>query len=201
MKILYQKNQKLKKKNQGGKNFGLVISSKDSIAQIFGLTSVTSGEMVTNSKGNLGLVLNLGKYLTGIITFRSNAFKVGNIVYRLYKTLSLSINPSNLSNVFNPLGYQLNKKNSLNNISQKNILKYLGNMRRFVEIKAPGIIVRQPVTESLITGTIGIDGLLPLGKGQRELIIGDRQTGKTSLAIDAVLSQSKFPLLFLKFLI
>jgi F0F1-type ATP synthase alpha subunit len=151
--------------------------------------------MVIDGFGHIGLVLNLEYHLTGIVMFTEDRLVAGDLIIRLFNTLSTTVNPFMLGNVFNPLGKFLNSINKLSNISFKNIINELGQMIRNVELKAPGIIVREPVYEPLFTGFIGVDGLLPLGQGQRELIIGDRQTGKTAIAIDAILNQSNLDIL------
>ena len=189
------------KSKKAGKHFGFVVSSKDSIANVFGLKAVCASEMVINSKGDIGLVLNLEKHLTGIITFRANAFKVGDIIIRMFKTLSIQITPFMLSSVYNSLGFSLNNLNNLNEVSFFYLAKFMQEVNRHIEVKAPGIIAREPVRESFITGTVGVDALLPLGKGQRELIIGDRQTGKTAIAVDSILSNAKTSLIALRALV
>ena len=181
-----------------GHHYGVVVASKDNIAQIYGLQLATSGEMVISNKGFTGLVLNLGTHLTGIIAFIDNSFELGHWVLRLFNTLSTKINPFILGNVFDSLGFLQNKDNRLGAIFLEKYITEYGIMIRDVEIKAPGIIVRQPVYESMFTGFMGIDGLLPLGQGQRELIIGDRQTGKTAVAIDIALNQANIDQVFLK---
>lgn len=172
------------------KSNGIVISSYDNIAQIKGLTLATSGEMIISFKGHIALILNLGTYLTGVITFQDNVYSSQDYVKRMFSILSTKINPYFLGNVFNPLGELLNKPNLLFSFDIVSLISELGIMFRTVEVKAPNIIMRQPIYESLFTGYLGVDGLLPLGQGQRELIIGDRQTGKTSLALDTALNQA-----------
>lgn len=180
-----------KKKFEGKDHFGLVITSRDGIAKVYGLNLVTSGEMITDCFGNLGLVLNLEYNLTGIVMFTENCLVAGDVIIRLFSTLSTLVNPFVLGNVFNPLGHFLNLPCLLNfKLPLTHIIEELGAILRRVELKAPGIIVRQPVYETVYTGILGVDGLLPLGQGQRELIIGDRQTGKTAVAIDIILNQS-----------
>ena len=177
---------------------GIVISSMDNIAQIEGLRSATSGELViNNNNGEIGLILNLSKNKTGVVSFKNNTFEYGNIITRLFTTLSTKINPYTLGSVFDSLGNILNRNFILSNVPFNNIINNFGIMKRNIEIKAPGIVERQPVYESLSTGFLGIDGLLPLGKGQRELIIGDRQTGKTAIAVDIFLNQSNTDLILL----
>jgi F-type H+-transporting ATPase subunit alpha len=127
--------------------------------------------------------------------FTDNILRAGDKLVRLFTTLNISCDPTMLGNVFDSLGLLLSKEYYLNNINLNSISKEFGTITREVELKAPGIIARQPVYEPLVTGCTGIDGLLPLGQGQRELIIGDRQTGKTAIAIDIILNQSNVDLI------
>ena len=168
---------------------GIVFSMKDSIASVLGLSKVTSGEMVRDINNNIGLVLNLEQSWTGVVMFDDNIVMSGDRLFRLFNVLSISSDPSMLSNVFNPIGDPLSGDHKLNNQYIDNVFEEFGQIIRGVELKAPGIIVRQPVYEPLFTGYIGVDGILPLGQGQRELIIGDRQTGKTAIAVDTILNQ------------
>lgn len=174
---------------------GSVHSIKDTIANVSGLQEVTSGEMVEDAFGTVGLVLNLETDKTGIVMFNDNIIKAGDTLFRLFSTLSILIDPLLLSNVVDSIGSVLNQTNILNTIETPKIIKETGVIRRNVELKAPGIIVRQPVYEPLVTGILGIDSILPLGQGQRELIIGDKQTGKTAIAIDVFLNQSNIDVL------
>lgn len=171
-------------------HIGRVFSIKDNIANVIGLDLVTSGEMVSDDFGQLGLVLNLESKQTGVVLLSYSNLSSGDFLYRLYQTLSISTDIDVLSNVFDAVGSYLNKHNNLNNTNIANWANEFGSVSRGVELKAPGIIVRQPVYEPLNSGILGIDALLPLGLGQRELIIGDRQTGKTAIAIDVCLNQS-----------
>ena len=172
------------------KDTGTVYSIKDTIAQVSGLIDVTSGEMVEDSHGGLGLVLNLETEQTGVVMFSDNTIRSGESLFRLFSTLNIKIDPLMLSNVFDAVGAILNKTNYVNSINIIDLIIETGIISRNVEVKAPGIIVRQPVYEPLVTGIVGIDGILPLGQGQRELIIGDRQTGKTAIASDVFLNQA-----------
>ena len=172
------------------KDTGTVYSIKDTIAQVSGLIDVTSGEMVEDSHGGLGLVLNLETEQTGVVMFSDNTIRSGESLFRLFSTLNIKIDPLMLSNVFDAVGAILNKTNYVNSINIIDLIIETGIISRNVEVQAPGIIVRQPVYEPLVTGIVGIDGILPLGQGQRELIIGDRQTGKTAIASDVFLNQA-----------
>jgi len=129
--------------------------------------------------------------------FTDNVLKMGDKLYRLFAMLNVVVDPFMLSNVFDALGKLVNKDSYLGGRLIYDLSREFGSILRDVELKAPGIIDRQPVYEPLLTGILGVDGLLPLGKGQRELIIGDRQTGKTSIAIDTVLNQSNVDVIVL----
>ena len=180
-------------------SYGLVLSNKDTIANVIGLLLVVSGELVSDNRGGFGMVLNLEAKSTRIVTFDYNSMMAGSYLFRTEEGVNVAVNPILLGNVFNSLGQWINRK--LNKLHKfvLNIAKYFGFMLKPIEVKAPGIIDRDSVREPLYTGFIGIDGLLPLGRGQRELIIGDRQTGKTSLALDIVFNQSNYDLVFLKY--
>lgn len=172
------------------KDTGSVYSIKDTIARVSGLIDVTSGEMVEDSSGRMGLVLNLETEQTGVVMFSDNTIRSGESLFRLFSTLNIKVDPLMMSNVFDSIGLMLNKASLINFISILDLINETGIISRNVEVKAPGIIVRQPVYEPLVTGIVGIDSVLPLGQGQRELIIGDKQTGKTAIAIDVFLNQS-----------
>jgi F-type H+-transporting ATPase subunit alpha len=177
-------------------SFGYVYSIKDSIVEVNGLDSVTSGEVVQSSTGSPGLVLNLAKAWTGIVMFyEDGSIMSGDRIYRKFHTLKVSSDPIKAGNVLDLFGNVLNKQ--LNIFFGKTLFNTdtFKQLYRLVELKAPGIIVRQPVYESVFTGISGIDGMLPLGQGQRELIIGDRQTGKTAIAVDIILNQASIDLI------
>lgn len=130
--------------------------------------------------------------------FQDNVIESGDKLFRLYKSLSISTDPFLLGNVFDSTGSLLNIENSISDSFLTDFSNLFGSIIRNVEVSAPSIIVRQPVYETLFTGYIGVDAVLPLGQGQRELIIGDRQTGKTAIAVDAILSQANIELTFSK---
>ncbi len=122
--------------------------------------------------------------------FDDGVIMAGDRLYRRYHTLQVTSEPYMLSNVFDSIGTYLNKHNTLGNFFLSKFFKSFSSLVRLVELKAPSILDRQPVYESVFTGISGIDGILPLGQGQRELIIGDRQTGKTVIAVDIILNQA-----------
>jgi F-type H+-transporting ATPase subunit alpha len=158
---------------------GYVLQIGDGIARIFGLEKCVYGELVRFSFNTFGLVLNLEKDSIGcIILGDSISIKEGDEVYRTGTVISVPVGDSLLGRVVNPLGEPLDGKGPLN--TQKT---------RPIEVIAPGVMERQPVKEPLQTGIKSIDSMIPIGKGQRELIIGDRQIGKTAIAIDTIINQ------------
>jgi len=160
-------------------NFGYVIQVGDGIARCNGLPNVMSGELLLFPKSHsYGMALNLENDVIGVVLFTVDwLIKEGDLVESTGTIMSISVGNDLLGSIINPLGKPL-----LGTIS-KNLKK------QAIEIKAPGIISRKSVHEPVQTGIKAIDSLLPIGRGQRELIIGDRQTGKTALAIDTILNQ------------
>jgi F-type H+-transporting ATPase subunit alpha len=158
---------------------GTVVSVGDGIARIYGLESAMAGELVEFSGGLAGMVLNLEEDNVGVAILGTDT-KVceGDLVRRTGRIFDVPVGPALIGRVVNALGEPIDGKGPIES-------KY----RRRVEIKAPGIILRQPVKEPLQTGIKAIDGMIPIGRGQRELIIGDRQTGKTAIAIDTIINQ------------
>src|SRR4051812_16448291 len=159
---------------------GQVLSVGDGIARVFGLDQVQSGEMVEfPSAGVKGMALNLERDNVGVVIFGSDAaIKEGDEVRRLGEIVDVPVGRGLLGRVVNPLGEPIDGKGPIQYTE-----------RRRVDVKAPGIIPRKSVHEPVQTGLKAIDTLIPIGRGQRELIIGDRQTGKTAVAIDAILNQ------------
>src|SRR6202789_1457785 len=160
---------------------GRVLSVGDGIARVFGLDKVQAGEMVEfPSAGVKGMALNLETDNVGVVIFGSDAtIKEGDTVKRLGEIVDVPVGKGLLGRVVNPLGEPIDGKGPLTS----------GAERRRVNVKAPGIIPRKSVHEPVQTGLKAIDTLIPIGRGQRELIIGDRQTGKTAVAIDAIINQ------------
>lgn len=169
---------------------GKIFSVKDAIVQVAGLDHVTAGEMIQDTSGNSGLVLNLEFNSTGIVMFNDNVSMSGDLLKRTFNTLSVSIDFYTLGNVWNSIGNVLSEFPTIGNFSVDAVFCLFGTIIRGVELKAPGIIVRQPVYETVFTGLGSVDSVFPIGSGQRELIIGDRQTGKTTVAFDSFLNQS-----------
>jgi F-type H+-transporting ATPase subunit alpha len=159
---------------------GKVISTGDGIAEIYGLDEVGAGEMLEFASGVKGLALNLRKGVVGAVIFGDNKLvKEGDSVKRLDAILNLKVGDGLLGRVIDVLG---NPVDGLGKIEGE-----LKTAR--IEVKAPGIILRKGVHESVQTGIKAVDSLIPIGRGQRELIIGDRQTGKTAIAIDTIIAQ------------
>jgi len=163
------------------KEFGSVISIGDGIARVFGLMKVQAGEMVEFSSGVKGMALNLETDNVGIVVLGNDReIQEGDIVKRTGSIVDVPIGEGMLGRVIDPLG---NAIDGLGPIKS--------DMRQRVELKAPGIIPRKSVHEPMQTGLKSVDALVPVGRGQRELIIGDRQTGKTAIAIDTIINQKK----------
>ena len=165
-------------------DIGSVVSVGDNIANVYGLTNVFAGEIVEFENGVKGVAQNLEEELLGVVILGdSEGIKIGTNVKSTKTIASINVGESLLGRVIDPLGIPIDGKGD---IDKSNVV----NMP--IERKAPGVIFRQPVNESLETGIKAIDSMIPIGKGQRELIIGDRQTGKTSLAVDTIINQKKF---------
>jgi F-type H+-transporting ATPase subunit alpha len=159
---------------------GKVLSVGDGIARVFGLDNVQAGEMVEFEDGSKGMALNLESDNVGIVVFGDDRkIKEGSTVKRTGSIVDAPVGKELLGRVLDGLGNPIDGKG---NLSEKIV-------RKRVEVKAPGIIPRQSVSEPMQTGLKAIDTLIPIGRGQRELIIGDRQTGKTAVAIDAIINQ------------
>ena len=158
---------------------GQVLSVGDGIARVYGLDNVQAGEMVEFSKGLKGMALNLENDNVGVVIFGDDrSIKEGDVVKRTGTIVDTPVGKSLLGRVVDGLGNPIDGKGPIKS----------SNKRR-IELKAPGIIPRQSVTEPMQTGIKALDALVPIGRGQRELIIGDRQTGKTAVAIDTILNQ------------
>src|SRR5215468_4003386 len=158
---------------------GTVLSVGDGIARIYGLEGAQAGELLEFPGNLMGLVLNLESDNVGAALFGEGTnIKEGEIVKRTGRIMDVPVGEAVIGRVVNSLGQPVDGKGPIETPH-----------RRRVELKAPGIVWRQPVKESLQTGLKAIDALVPIGRGQRELIIGDRQTGKTALAIDTIINQ------------
>jgi len=161
---------------------GQVLSVGDGIARVYGLDNVQAGEMVEFSTGLKGMALNLEKDNVGVVIFGDDSsIKEGDIVKRTRAIVDAPVGKKLLGRVFDGLGNPVDGKGDLDKKLE----------RRRVEVKAPGIIPRQSVNQPMQTGLKALDTLIPIGRGQRELIIGDRQTGKTAIAIDTIINQKE----------
>jgi F-type H+-transporting ATPase subunit alpha len=158
---------------------GTVLTVGDGIARIHGLSGAMAGELLEFAGGVTGMVLNLEEDNVGVAIFGEfETVKEGDTVKRTGRIADVPVGEALLGRVVNALGMPVDGKGPIET-----------KTRRRVEIKAPGIIDRQPVTEPLQTGLKAIDAMIPIGRGQRELIIGDRQTGKTAVALDTIINQ------------
>ena len=162
---------------------GTVLQVGDGIARVYGLTKVQSGELVEFDNGLQGIVLNLEEDNVGVVLLgQSDEIKEGDTVKRTNKIASIKVGEGMLGRVVDTLGNPIDGKGPIAGETYEMPL----------ERKAPGVIYRQPVTEPLQTGIKAIDAMIPIGRGQRELVIGDRQTGKTAVCIDTIINQKEF---------
>ncbi|MGB3407152.1 MAG: F0F1 ATP synthase subunit alpha [Jannaschia sp.] len=161
---------------------GRVLSVGDGIARVYGLDNVQAGEMVEFPGGIQGMALNLEADNVGVVIFGSDRdIKEGDTVKRTNSIVDVPAGNELLGRVLDGLGNPLDGKGPLN-----------ASERRVADVKAPGIIPRKSVHEPMATGLKSVDAMIPIGRGQRELIIGDRQTGKTAVALDAILNQASY---------
>ena len=158
---------------------GTVLSTGDGIARVYGLEGVMAGELVEFPKELIGLVLNLEEDSVGVALMgEQQHLREGDVVKRTGRIADVPVGPEVVGRVLNALGEPIDGKGPVG-----------GKERRKIEVKAPGIVARESVKEPMQTGIKAIDSMIPIGRGQRELIIGDRQTGKTAVAVDAVINQ------------
>ena len=161
---------------------GQVLSVGDGIARVYGLDNVQAGEMVEFSSGLKGMALNLENDNVGVVIFGDDrSIKEGDVVKRTKAIVDAPVGKNLLGRVVDALGNPIDGKGDLDKKIE----------RKRVDVKAPGIIPRQSVNQPMQTGLKAIDSLIPIGRGQRELIIGDRQTGKTAIAIDTIINQKE----------
>ena len=161
------------------KSVGSVLSVGDGIARVWGLEDAMAGELIKFPGDIMGMVLNLEEDNVGVVLFGSDKnIKEGDRVERTGRIASVPVGPAMIGRVVNAIGQPVDGKGPIATDKFRN-----------VEFKAPGVIQRQPVKEPLQTGIKAIDSMIPIGRGQRELIIGDRQTGKTTIAIDTIINQ------------
>lgn len=158
---------------------GSVLSVGDGVARIYGLENAMAGELVEFPNEVFGMVLNLEEGHVGVVIFGEDRYiKEGDVVKRTKKIVQVPVGEALLGRVVDALGNPVDGRGALSTPHS-----------RIVELKAPGIVYRHPVEEPLQTGIKAIDALVPIGRGQRELIIGDRQTGKTAIAVDTIINQ------------
>lgn len=167
------------KKEVKAVSVGTVLQVGDGIARIYGLEDVMASELVEFPNGIMGMVLNLEEDNVGVVIMGADEeIKEGDTVKRTGRIIDVPVGEALLGRVVNALGEPIDGKGPI--VSEK---------RRHIETRAPGVVERQPVNQSLATGLKSIDSMIPIGRGQRELIIGDRQTGKTAIAVDTVINQ------------
>ena len=161
---------------------GIVLSIGDGVARIYGLTGVTENELIEFDNGVMAVAMNLEEDNVGAVLLGSSeGIKEGQSVKRTGRVASIEVSESMLGRVINPLGQPLDGGGAIDGE------KFLMPLDR----KAPGVIYRQPVNQALQTGLKAVDSMIPIGRGQRELIVGDRQTGKTAIAIDTIINQKE----------
>jgi len=161
---------------------GRVLSIGDGIARVYGLKNIQAEEMVEFSSGLKGMALNLEPDNVGVVVFGNDKeIREGDVVKRTGAIVDVPVGAELLGRVVDALGNPIDGKGPLGNSERKR-----------VGLKAPGIIPRESVKQPMLTGIKAVDSLVPIGRGQRELIIGDRQTGKTAIAIDAIINQKRF---------
>lgn len=163
---------------------GTVLTVSDGVARIYGLQNAEANELLEFENGTMAIVMNLEEDNVGCILLGSTAgIKEGQSVKRTHRIASIRVNDKFLGRVVNPLGQPIDGKGDIDQTE---------SFEMPLDRKAPGVIFRQPVKEPLQTGLKAVDSMIPIGRGQRELIIGDRQTGKTAIAVDAIINQKSF---------
>ncbi|MDE2291556.1 MAG: F0F1 ATP synthase subunit alpha, partial [Elusimicrobia bacterium] len=165
------------------KEEGFVLQVGDGIARVYGLENAMAGELLELPHGVFGMVLNLERENVGCVLFGEDSLiREGDPVKRTGRIMSVPVGDALIGRVVNPLGQPIDGKGPL-----------ATTKTRLLEVIAPGVVERQPVKIPLQTGLKAIDAMIPIGRGQRELIIGDRQTGKTAVALDAIINQKNQP--------
>ena len=163
---------------------GTVLTVGDGVARVYGLRNAEASELLEFEDGTMGIVMNLEEDNVGCILLGSTeGIKEGQTVKRTHLIASIRVNDNMLGRVINPLGEAIDGKGDID---------LTESFEMPLDRKAPGVIYRQPVKEPLQTGIKSVDSMIPIGRGQRELIIGDRQTGKTAIAVDTILNQKSF---------
>ena len=163
---------------------GTVLQVSDGVARVYGLRNAEANELLEFENGTMAIVMNLEEDNVGCVLLGPTAgIKEGQIVKRTHRISSIRVNDNMLGRVINPLGEAIDGKGDID---------LTDAFEMPLDRKAPGVIYRQPVKEPLQTGLKAVDSMIPIGRGQRELIIGDRQTGKTAIAIDTIINQKSF---------
>ncbi len=163
---------------------GTVLEVSDGVARIYGLRNAEANELLEFDNGTMAIVMNLEEDNVGCVLLGSTeGIKEGMVVKRTKRIASIMVNDNMLGRVINPLGQAIDGKGEIN---------LTDAFEMPLDRKAPGVIYRQPVKEPLQTGLKSVDSMIPIGRGQRELIIGDRQTGKTAIAVDTIINQKSF---------
>ena len=163
---------------------GTVLEVSDGVARIYGLRNAEANELLEFDNGTMAIVMNLEEDNVGCVLLGSTeGIKEGMVVKRTKRIASIMVNDNMLGRVINPVGQAIDGKGEID---------LTGAFEMPLDRKAPGVIYRQPVKEPLQTGLKSVDSMIPIGRGQRELIIGDRQTGKTAIAVDTIINQKSF---------
>ena len=163
---------------------GTVLTVSDGVARIYGLRNAEANELLEFENGTMAIVMNLEEDNVGCVLLGPTAgIKEGQVVKRTKRIASIRVNDNMLGRVINPLGQAIDGNGDID---------LTGAFEMPLDRKAPGVIYRQPVKEPLQTGLKAVDSMIPIGRGQRELIIGDRQTGKTAIAVDTIINQKSF---------
>ena len=163
---------------------GTVLTVSDGVARIYGLRNAEANELLEFENGTMAIVMNLEEDNVGCVLLgTTSGIKEGMVVKRTKRIASIRVNDNMLGRVINPLGQAIDGKGEID---------LTDSFEMPLDRKAPGVIYRQPVKEPLQTGIKAVDSMIPIGRGQRELIIGDRQTGKTAIAVDTIINQKSF---------
>ena len=181
--ILFQQLQQISD-GQDFDEIGTVLTVSDGVARVYGLRNAEANELLEFENGTMAIVMNMEEDNVGCVLLGpTSEIKEGQVVKRTHRIASIRVNDNMLGRVINPLGEAID---GLGEIDLSNAFEMP------LDRKAPGVIFRQPVKEPLQTGLKGVDSMIPIGRGQRELIIGDRQTGKTAIALDTIINQKSF---------
>ncbi len=181
--ILFQQLQQLND-GQDFDEIGTVLTVGDGVARVYGLRNAEANELLEFENGTMAIVMNLEEDNVGCVLLGPTSdIKEGQVVKRTHRIASIRVNDNMLGRVINPLGEAIDGQGEID---------LTKSFEMPLDRKAPGVIYRQPVKEPLQTGLKGVDSMIPIGKGQRELIIGDRQTGKTAIALDTIINQKSF---------